>query len=242
MSRLAVLFLLLTALPLRAEQALIAVAANFLKPAEVLAAAYEEQSGHEISLAGGSTGQHYAQIIHGAPYDAFLAADGARPALLVDQNLGDGRFTYAVGRLALFSAGNFTVAEGLQPLLTARFVAIANPALAPYGRAAHEVLEGAALWVPLRDRIVQGQNAGQAFGMVASGNAEVGLVALSQAKAVGGDYWEIPAHLHSPIRQDAVLLSRGKGNLAAEGFLAYLGSDAALAAIESFGYDRPEPE
>lgn len=242
MMRLATLLLFLTALPVRADEALIAVAANFLKPAEALAVAYEEQSGHHIVLTGGSTGQHYAQFTHGAPYDAFLAADDVRPALLLDQNLGTEQFTYAVGRLALFSAGDFPVNDGVSGLISARFVAIANPALAPYGRAAQQVLEGAGLWHPVRGQIVQGQNVGQAFGMIASGNADVGFVALSQAQVFDGTYWIVPSDLHSPIRQDAVLLNRGKGNLAAEGFLAYLRSNAALTAIESFGYDRPENE
>lgn len=233
-------FLFITALPLRAEQALVAVAANFLKPAEVLAALYEIESGHDIQLAGGSTGQHYAQILHGAPYDIFLAADDQRPRLLEEQGLAEGRFTYAVGRLAIFSADpEFPVDQGPEGLKDAGFVAIANPSLAPYGRAAQEVLEAAGLSEHLQGQLVQGQNVGQAFGMVASGNARVGLVALSMAQAAEGAFTVIPHDLHSPIRQDAVLLNRGKGNLAAEGFLAYLASDTALAVLEEYGYARP---
>jgi molybdate transport system substrate-binding protein len=233
-------FLFITALPLRAEQALVAVAANFLKPAEVLAALYEIDSGHEIQLAGGSTGQHYAQILHGAPYDVFLAADDQRPRLLEEQGLAQGRFTYAVGRLAVFSADqDFPVDQGLEALKDAGFVAIANPALAPYGRAAQEVLETAGLSEHLQGQLVQGQNVGQAFGMVASGNTRVGLVALSMAQEAEGVFAVVPDDLHGPILQDAVLLNHGKGNLAAEGFLAYLASDAALTVLEDYGYARP---
>lgn len=241
MKRIALL-LMLCALPAQAEQALVAVAANFLKPAEVLANAYFEDSGHQISLAGGATGQHYAQIIHGAPYDIFLAADEERPALLEDSGFAEIRFTYALGRLALYSAdAEFPVAAGMGALTDANFVAMANPLLAPYGRAAIEALEASDLLDLLQPKLVQGQNVGQAFGMVASGNAKAGLVALSMAQAADGVFFVVPDELHSPIRQDAVLLNQGKGNLAAEGFLAYLATDAARALIEEFGYDVVEP-
>ena len=238
--RLFMIALLFAALPLRAEQALVAVAANFLKPAGVLASLYENESGHEIQLASGSTGQHYAQILHGAPYDVFLAADDQRPLLLEEQGLAHGRFTYAVGRLAIFSADqNFPVAQGLEALKDEGFVAIANPALAPYGRAAQEVLDATGLTEHLQGQVVQGQNVGQAFGMVASGNAQVGLVAMSMAQAAEGVFAVVPDDLHGPILQDAVLLSHGKGNLAAQGFLAYLASDAALVVLDDYGYARP---
>jgi len=240
MTRLILAFIAcLAALPVRAEQALVAVAANFLRPAEALVEAFETASDHQINLAGGSTGQHYAQIVHGAPFDVFLAADSDRPTLLEAEGLGEGRLVYALGRLALYSRSKAPVALGFSSLNDVRFVAIANPALAPYGRAAKEALDHAGLWDEMQDRIVQGQNVGQAFGMVASGNAEVGLVALSQALASQGDHWKVPADYHEPIRQEAILLNRGKGNLAAEGFLNYLASDAAQAVIEEHGYDRP---
>ena len=237
MFRIAVFLLLLSTLPLRAEEALVAVAANFLRPAEVLAEAYEAASGHEISLASGSTGQHYAQIVHGAPYDLFLAADEARPALLTADGLAGEPETYAVGRLAYVSPMFDPTLEWFEGVDEAELIAIANPDLAPYGRAAREALEAKDLWDHVTT--VQGQNVGQAYAFVASGNVRGGLVALSLAVDREGFYAVVPSDLHAPIRQDAVLLNRGKGNLAAEGFLDYLGSDDAVRVLEEFGYLRP---
>lgn len=238
MYRIAALILLLFALPLRADEALVAVAANFLKPAEVLAVAFTEETGHTIALASGSTGQHYAQILHGAPYDAFLAADGERPMLLAAQGVAQDPITYAIGRLAYVSNVPFMPDTWQAAAANVRLLAIANPDLAPYGRAAHEALTAVNLWD--EQRTVQGQNVGQAFALVASGNVEGGLVAASMARGHDGDTALVSADLHAPILQDAVLLTRAKGNLAAKGFLTYLGSEAALAVIESFGYDRPD--
>ena len=146
MFRIAALCLLLIPLPLRAEEALLAVAANFLRPAEVLAEAFEAASGHEISLASGSTGQHYAQIVHGAPYDLFLAADQERPALLAADGLAAEPVTYAVGQLAFVSSSFDPTLEWFKAVSEAELIAIANPALAPYGRAAKEALEAKGLW------------------------------------------------------------------------------------------------
>lgn len=238
MFRIAALTFLLSTLPLRADEALVAVAANFLKPAEALAAAYEAESGHQIALASGSTGQHYAQILYGAPYDVFLAADSERPLLLAQQGLAQDPVTYAVGRLAFVSNGALPKGDWQSAAEKARLLAIANPDLAPYGRAAREVLEALGLWDARRT--VQGQNVAQAYALVASGNVEGGFVAASLAQGHDGGVAAVPVGLHNPIRQDAVLLMRGKGDLAAEGFLTYLASDAALALIESFGYDRPD--
>ena len=237
MLRLAVLLTLFLSLPLRAEEALVAVAANFLRPAEALAEAYATVSGHEITLASGSTGQHFAQVVHGAPYDLFLAADDARPALLTKDGLAGDPVTYAIGRLAYVSPTMDASMPWHEAAEDAGLIAIANPELAPYGRAAMEALEAVGLWD--QATTVQGQNVGQAFALVASGNVRGGLVALSQVRGRDDIYQVVSADLHMPIRQDAVLLTRAKGNLAAEGFLAYLGSDAALAVIEEFGYDRP---
>ena len=236
MVRLTVLFFVFFASPLRADEALVAVAANFLKPAEVLVEAYEAESGHEITLASGSTGQHYAQIVHGAPFDVFLAADTGRPELLVEAGLAAMQTTYAVGRLAYFSASPVQDLDWLEALRSADLIAIANPDLAPYGRAAREVLATLDIWD--ETVTVQGQNVGQAFALIASGSVRGGLVAASMARPF--DATVIPSELHSTIQQSAALLKRGNGNLAAEGFLAYLGSEPALKVIESFGYDRPD--
>ena len=235
MLRLAIIILMLCALPLRADEALVAVSTNFQKPAKVLAKAFEDKSGHEITLASGSTGQHYAQIIHGAPYDVFLAADTERPALLVAAGLAETSVSYAMGRLVFYSSQPDPNLDWIEALESADRIAIANPDLAPYGRAARDVLEGLGTWD--ETRTVQGQNVGQAFALIASGNVEGGLVAASQVQ--GREASLVPSELHAPIRQGAVLLTRAKGNLAAEEFLAYLTSDAALAVIEEFGYDRP---
>lgn len=238
MFRFVAFFLIISALPLRADEALVAVAANFLKPAEVLAAAYEDASGHQIALASGSTGQHYAQILHGAPYDLFLAADAERPMLLATQGLSRAPYSYAVGRLMFVSNASFDDDDWTVQAAKLRLLALANPDLAPYGRAAKEALTAINLWD--EQRTVQGQNVGQAYALVASGNVQGGLVAASLAQDHVGGSALVSADLHTPILQDAVLLNRGKGNLAAEGFLTYLASDAALSVIESFGYDRPD--
>ena len=214
-----------------------AVAANFLKPAGVLAEAYEAASGHEISLASGSTGQHYAQVVHGAPYDLFLAADQERPALLAADGQAGEPVTYAVGRLAYVSPMFDPTLEWFEAVDEAELIAIANPALAPYGRAAKEALDAKGLWDEART--VQGQNVGQAYAFVASGNVRGGLVALSLVIDREGFYAVVPSDLHAPIRQDAVLLNRSKGNLAAEGFLDYLKSNDAAEVLEEFGYLRP---
>lgn len=233
------IWLTLLPLPVHAERALVAVAANFLKPAEALVQAFEAESGHRIDLASGSTGQHFAQIVNGAPYDVFLAADQERPARLVDMGVADGAFTYAQGRLALVSHTTEVLTSEPQ-LAGVKFVAIANPELAPYGRAAQQVLQGDAFAELADATVVQGQNVGQAFAFVAAGTAEVGLVALSLAQASAFEYLDIPTDLHAPIRQDAVLLAYGADNLAARDFLAYLASEKAQAMIEGFGYDRPD--
>lgn len=239
MVRIAAFLLMLIPLPLQAEEALVAVASNFLRPAEILSEAYEAESGHVVRLAGGSTGQHYAQILHGAPYDVFLAADQKRPSKLTAQGLAGSPVTYAEGRLAWVSSMSDPATEWFDAIEEQGMIAIANPKLAPFGWAAEEVLRAKGLWD--QTTVVLGQNVGQAFAMVASGSVRGGLVALSQVQGRFDAFTVIPSSLHSPILQDAVLLTRAKGNLAAEGFLAYLVSDEAQAMIESFGYDIPDP-
>ena len=231
-----------------AGEVTVAVAANAAEVVESLVAEFERESGHRVTVAVGSTGKLYAQILHGAPFDLFLAADQERPRRLLDQGIAveDSGLTYAVGRLVLWSpdpsagAGADTLSEG-----HFRRLAIANPQLAPYGSAARDVLVGLGLWSDLQSRIVLGENVGQAFAMVASGNAEFGFVALSSVLSGrnrhAGSRWEVPANLYAPIRQDAVLLERAQGNPAARVFLDYLGSPQARAVIESFGY-RPSSD
>lgn len=239
--------LLVLALPALApaESALVAVATNFSEVAEVLVRDFEDLGEHEIEISTAATGKHYAQIISGAPYDALLAADQDRPRLLEKSAVAvDGtRFVYAIGRLTLWSADATLIGDdGIAVLRTQDFraLAIANPELAPYGVAARETLRSLGLWDALGDKIVMGENIGQAFALAATGNAELGLVALSSVISIRnagkGSRWDVPPELHSPILQDAVLLAHGEGNAAAVAFLAYLRSDEARLTIESYGY------
>jgi molybdate transport system substrate-binding protein len=231
--------------PAAGEEAVVAVAANFLEVAERLAADFERDRGHALRFVAGSTGKLYAQIAHGAPFDAFLAADQERPARLEREGLAvaGSRFTYAGGRLALWSREPGRVgADGAATLRQGKFrlLAIANPDLAPYGAAAKQTLQKLGLWERFGGRIVMGETIGQAHVLVASGNAELGFVALasvlSPRNATRGSRWDVPAHLHAPIRQDAVLLLRGARNPAARGFLAFLRSPRAQAVIAAHGY------
>ncbi len=216
--------------PVRAapNAALVAVAANFAKVAARVLPAFEAETGYKITLSSGSTGQLYGQITNGAPYDALLAADQARPALLEAAGLSRARLTYARGLLALMRYSGPATEASLQGDFA--HLAIANPALAPYGLAAKQALTAMGLWQPLAGRIVMGQNVGQAYALVASGNAELGLVAQSYAPE---GFWPVPEALYAPILQDAVLL---KGTPAAAAFLAYLGRAPAQAAIRAAGY------
>ena len=228
----------------RAAEALIAVAANFSEAIEELESRFEAGSAHRLRTAFGSTGRLYAQIVNGAPYDVLLAADREHPRRLEERGLGvaGSRFTYATGRLALWSADPRRAQAGAGALASGGFrtIAISNPALAPYGAAAHQVLEALGLKERLRGRIVTGQNVGQTHAMVATRNAELGFVALSLVLARGGgaagSHWEVPAELHDPIRQDAVLLVRGAENPAARAFIDFLRGPEARALIARHGY------
>lgn len=230
-----------------AGQATVAVAANFLAPAEQLAARFEADSGHRLRLASGSTGSLYTLVSQGAPFDLLLAADQARPLRLGAAGLAvaETRCTYALGRLLLWSAEAARIGEDPQAALrdpALRHLAIANPATAPYGAAAQQVLRQLGLWDALQERLVRGMDVGQTYHMVVTGNAELGFIAassLAAAPSPGGSRWRVPASLHAPLAQDAVLLRRGAGNAAAEGFLRFLGSDAAWPTIARYGYARP---
>ena len=227
------------------ETALIAVAANFAEIAGALEEAFEGQSPHDVTVTTGSTGKLYAQIVKGAPFDVFLSADRARAARLEDEGhaVAGSRFTYAVGRLTLWSAHEDRISDNGPAVLGEddfRALAIANPELAPYGLAARQTLENLGLLDAVSDRIVMGENIGQAFSMVATGNAELGFIALSYVMSprneTPGSWWAVPADLHDPIRQDAVLTARGAENAAARAFLDFLKSDEAGELIERYGY------
>lgn len=241
----ATLLMLGASLASRAAEVQVAVAANFFAPMKAIAAEFEKATGHKAVLSSGATGKFYAQIQSGAPFDIFLAADDETPARLDKENstVAGSRFTYATGKLALWSAKPGLVDAKGEVLRSAKFahLALAAPKLAPYGAAAVETLTRLGLLAQLEPRFVQGESIGQAFSFVSTGNAELGFVALSQVWENGelksGSAWIVPAELHSPIRQDAVLLARGKDNAAAAALMAYLKSDAAKAVIRSFGYD-----
>ncbi len=226
-----------------AGETTVAVAANAAEVVETLAAEFERESGHRVRVTVGSTGKLYAQILHGAPFDLFLAADQKRPRLLVEEGLAveDSRRTYAIGRLVLWSLdAAMAVGEDLLRDGSFRRLAIANPDLAPYGAAARETLRELRLWESLRPKIVLGENVGQAFAMAASENAELGFVSLasvlSSRNEREGSYWEVPERFHTRIRQDSVLLDRARDNPAARDFHEFLETPAALKIIESFGF------
>ena len=230
--------------PALAGEAQVAVAANFAVPLRQLAEDFARHSGHTLRVSSGATGKLYAQIVNGAPFEVFLSADSATPERLEKEGqvVAGSRYTYAVGRLVLWSSQAGVVdAEGKVLEGGAfRHLALANPKTAPYGAAAVEVLKARGLYERLQAKYVQGENIAQTHHFVASGNADLGFVALSQVwqdgQLTGGSAWPVPADLHAPIRQDAALLKRGEQNSAARAFLDYLKSDAARRVISAYGY------
>ena len=231
----------------QAAEVTVAVAANFAAPMQKIAAAFERDTGHKALLALGSTGKLHAQIRSGAPFGVLLAADDQTPAKLAQEGLAvDGtRFTYAVGRLVLWSAHDGVV-DGQGDVLRkggAAKLAVADPRLAPYGAAALEALGRLGLRERWSGKLVQGESIAQAYQFVASGNAPIGFVALSQVMEGGrvakGSAWIVPASLHAPLKQDAVLLKPGKDNAAALALLRYLRGDTARALIRGYGYETP---
>jgi molybdate transport system substrate-binding protein len=234
----ATLALCFSAVPALAGEATIAVAANFLSTAEKLAALYEYQSGDVIVLAHGSTGRLYAQIRNGAPYDLFLAADDVRPEALEQAGVAAERAPYALGRLALVSRE--AVGADLAGALRGRRIAIADPAVAPYGEAALEAIEAIGLAASEVD-LVYGDSVGQVAALFATGNVDLALLAQSQVPFLGADISARDLEgLYAPIRQDAVLLTRAADNPAAAGFFAYLLGDESAATIRADGYGVPE--
>lgn len=222
-----------------AAEVRVAVASNFTAVMKQIAAGFEAATGHGLVISYGSTGKIYAQIVNGAPFEAFLAADQARPQRLVEEGRASDRFTYAVGRLVLWSPNPDRVDAEAAVLRTGDFrrLAIANPVTAPYGAAALQVLERLGLVQALEPRLVRGDNIAQAYQFVATRNAELGFVALAQvALEPGGSRWPVPLELYDPIRQDAVLLEKGRDNPAARAFLDYLAGPEARAVIARFGY------
>jgi molybdate transport system substrate-binding protein len=223
----------------------VAVASNFTAPMQKIAQTFEADTGHKALLAFGATGGFYAQIKNGAPFQVLLAADKETPERLEKEGLGvaGARFTYAIGKLVLWSKQPSLVDDKGEVLRQGGFdkLALANPKLAPYGAAAIETLSKLGLLTQLKPKFVEGANIGQTFQFVASENAALGFVALSQVFADGrltqGSAWMVPARFHAPIQQDAVLLKTGKDNAAATALMTYLQGDKARAIIRAYGYD-----
>jgi molybdate transport system substrate-binding protein len=228
----------------RADEVQVAVAANFTAPMKAIVAEFEKATGHKAQLSFGATGKFYAQIKNGAPFQVFLSADDETPAKLEQEGLAvpGSRFTYAVGSLVLWSARPDLVDARGEVLSRGGFahLALANPKLAPYGAAAMETLDKLGLASTLQAKFVQGENIAQTHQFVMSGNAELGFVALSQVmkdgRIVSGSAWIVPAEMHRPIRQDAVILAPGRDNAAANALLRFLRGRAAQAIIRSYGY------
>ena len=229
----------------QAETVQVAVAANFTAPMKVIAESFKQDTGHTAEAAYGATGKFYAQITNGAPFQVLLAADDVTPAKLETEGMTQPgtRFTYATGTLVLWSADPALIKDGARVLGRNQFrkLAIANPKTAPYGTAAVEVMKGLQVDQMLAPKLVQGENIAQTYQFVSTGNAELGFVALSQVfkdgQITGGSAWVVPAEMHEPIRQDAVILKTGEGNAAASAFMDYLKSDKVKAIIRSFGYE-----
>ena len=227
-----------------ADEVQVAVAANFAAPMKRIAAEFEKDTGHRAVLSFGATGKFYAQIINGAPFDVFFAADEATPARLEKDGAAvpGSRFAYATGTLVLWSVQAGVVDAQGETLKKGEFkkLAIAAPKLAPYGAAAMETMTRLGLLASLEPKLVVGESIGQAYSFVSTGNAELGFLALSQVYEDGqlksGSAWIVPENLHRPIRQDAVLLSRAKDNKAATELMAFLKTEKARVVIRSFGY------
>jgi molybdate transport system substrate-binding protein len=233
---------LLAARPALAAETQVAVAANFSEPAKEIAAAFRATSGHTAALSFGASGQFYAQLAHGAPYEVFLSADAERPLLAERYGLAvpGTRFTYAVGRLVLYSRTPGLVDGAGAVLRKNGFgkLAIADPGSAPYGAAAVQTLRKLGVYERLKPKIVTGTSIAQTYQFVETGAAELGFVALSQViGAAGGSKWVAPAAAHAPIEQQAVLLKTGQANPAARAFLAFLKGPQAKAIIRKYGYE-----
>ena len=247
MSRLAaflgVALALLSGAAAQAGQTSVAVAANFTEPVKEIAALFKAKTGHEAVLSFGASGQFYAQIAQDAPFQVFLSADDKRPkdAVAAGLAVADSRFTYAIGKLVLWSK-SLDLAKGDETLKTNAFtkLSIANPTAAPYGEAAVQAMKALGVYDAIQPKIVQGNSIAQAFQFVETGNAELGFVALSQlANVSAGSRWIVPQALYAPILQDAVLLKKGADDEASKAFIAFLGGPEARAVVEKFGYGLP---
>jgi len=242
------IFIGLSATQIAADEIKVAVASNFYPAMKEIILQYESKQSqssadHKIVLISGSSGKHYAQIINGAPFDIFFSADKDRPTLLEKKGLSESgsRFTYALGKLVLWSSlDGFIEKDERLYNNDLRFLAIANPKIAPYGVAAREALISINLWEDLQSKLVRGENIAQTFQFVNSGNAKLGFISYSQLRnpnyPLVGSFWEVPQSLYKPIEQQVVML---KKSLLAKDFLSFIGSDESLNIISKYGYDLP---
>ncbi len=225
-----------------AETITIAVASNFSVPMKEIIAQFEKESGHQVKIASASSGKSAAQIINGAPFYAFFSADQSKVSAIESMGLvvEGTRFTYAVGALALWSAQ--TDLDVLTLLKKGQFnkLAVANSKLAPYGLAAEQVLEKLELTASTQEKWVKGESIAQTFQFVSTANAQLGLIALSQIMVNGkiskGSAWVVPEYMHQPIKQDAVLLHKGKNSQATLALLQFVQSQKARTILQSYGY------
>ncbi len=243
LSIIALSILLLLVMPLAtAGEVKVAVAANFTPAMKETAAAFTAATGHQAVISYGSTGKLYAQIIHGAPFEVFLAADQVRPRLLAEAGLARTPFTYAVGKLVLWSADPTRIDANGKVLQSGDFakLAIVNPKTAPYGAAAVQVMHSLGTLAALRPKLVRGDNIAQTYQFILTRNAQLGFVALSQVRLdPKGSVWSPPQILYDPLLQDAVLLERGTANPAATALVAFLRGPETRAIIEKYGYGLP---
>lgn len=237
------LIMMCCAVSVSAGEVRAAVAANFMAPMRVIAADFKKTTGHRLILSFGSTGKLYAQIKNGAPFDVFFAADVKRPEKLErEQGIVPGsRFTYAIGQLALWSAKpSYATGKAALSRKDFKHIAIASPKLAPYGAASVEVMQALNVYDDLKAKLVKGQNIAQAHQFIASGNASLGFVALSQVYKNGnfssGSGWAVSRNLYQPIRQQAVVLKLAVDHEAAQALMQYMQSKSAHEVIASFGY------
>ncbi|MBP6646039.1 MAG: molybdate ABC transporter substrate-binding protein [Burkholderiaceae bacterium] len=236
--------LFLVAVPVHADEISVAVAANFTAPMKLIAAEFERDSGHKLVTSFGSTGKFYAQIKNGAPFEVLLTADDETPDKLMKEGaaVSGSAFTYAIGKLVLWSAKPGLVDGAGAVLKRGDFahLSLAEPKLAPYGAAGVEAMKALRVYEAIQPKIVTAENITQAYQFISSGNAELGFVALSQVLKDGkidGSSWLVPANLYSPIRQDAVILEKGRGKPAVDALMKYIRGDKAKAIIKSFGYE-----
>lgn len=235
---------ILLSVNVQAAEVKVAVAANFAQPMKDIAAEFEKDTGHKLAITQGATGKFYAQITNGAPFEVFLSADDETPAKLVKEGkaVTGTQFTYAIGRLVLWSPDEKLVDQGGAVLKTDRFkyISIANAKVAPYGRAAVQTMQKLGVLTAIEPRVVQGESITQAHQFVTSGNAQIGFVALSQVwesgKLKSGSAWIVPEEMHDQLKQDLVLLNPGKDSKAAQALVDYMKSEKAKKVIERYGY------